>query len=557
MVLLMFRPGKRSQQKSLFDYDISLSPAMQKMLNKSWAGNFFETIFLAIHEERFSVLYSEKISRPNKPINFLVSLLLLKEVNQLTDEELLESLAFDFRFHYALGIQDIERERVCINTLTHFRKRLVEHEISTGENLLQKEVESLSKQLADCVQLDRSMARMDSMMVSSSCKLLTRLELVFTVIQNMVHTMKKLHITISEEFAPYLEVEHKNTTLYKTRTDVAQTRTDFLFQQASTLYDAILKEETLKTTEAFCHLERLLNEQCVVTEGGVRVPISSKKVGSTSLQNPSDPDATFRTKGKKTHTGYVANLVEVRDKEKKIGLILHHDVQPNVHSDAEFGETFVENHPLVEEINTLVADGAYYRVATVQKAEEKEIEFNVSSMTGGTISDDRLLVSEFKINEKTNKVETCPAGNTPLYSEYQVDKEVYRAKFAKPDCAQCQLLSRCPIQIKQEMNTLRFTEKKLQADRMRTKMGTEQQRLLANFRAGVEGLPSVLRRVYRIDQMPIRGLVRSKIWIACKIMAHNVKQVVRYTQLRFLIYDFLYFKEKIYQKFISLKVELC
>jgi hypothetical protein len=64
-------------------------------------------------------------------------------------------------------------------------------------------------------------------------------------------------------------------------------------------------------------------------------------------------------------------------------------------------------------------------------------------------------------------------------------------------------------------------------------MGTEEHNLLANFRAGVEGLPSVLRRVYRIDQIPIRGLVRSKIWITCKIMAHNVKQVARYTRLAF------------------------
>lgn len=557
MVLIMFRLGKTAQQKSLFDHDLSLSPAMQKMLKKSWAGNFFETIFLAIQEERFSVLYSEKISRPNTPINLLVSLLLLKEVNQLTDEELLESLAFDFRFHYALGIQDIEKERICINTLTHFRKRLVEHEISTGENLLQIEVESLSNLLADYVQLDRSMARMDSMMVSSSCKSLTRLELVFTVIANMIRTMGNLNIIIPEEFLPYLKAQHKKTMLYKTRTDAAQTRTDFLFQQASVLYDTILKEESLKSTVAFCQLERLLNEQCVMTEGGVSIPISSKEVKSTSLQNPSDPDATFRTKGKEPHTGYVTNLVEVRDREKKIGLILHYDVQPNVHSDAEFGENFVENHALAEEISTLVADGAYYRADTVQKANEKKIDFHVSSMTGGTISDERILLSAFKINEETNKVETCPAGNAPLYSEYQVDKKVYRAKFAKPDCEQCHLLSQCPIEIKQEMNTLRFTETKLQADRMRKKIGTEDHKLLANFRAGVEGLPSVLRRVYRIDQMPIRGLVRSKIWIACKIMAYNVKQVVRYIQLIVFYGVLLCINRQNHKKFTNSKIQLC
>lgn len=467
---------------------------------------------------------------------------------------MLESLAFDFRFHYALGIQDIEKERICIHTLTHFRKRLVEHEISTGENLLQKEVESLSKQLADYVQLDRSMARMDSMMIASSCKSLTRLELVFTVIENMIHTMKKLTITIPEEFAPYLEAQHKKTVLYEARTDEAQTRTDFLFQQASRLYDAISKVEAVTKTESFSHLSRLLYEQCVMTEGGIRVPISSKDVGSTSLQNPSDPDATFRTKGKEGHIGYVANLVEVRDKEKKIGLILHHDVQPNVYSDAQFGEDFVENQQSVEQIKTLVADGAYYRAETAQKATKKNIGFHVSSMTGGSLSEEQLLLTDFKIDEQTNKVESCPAGNTPLYSEYQVDKGVYRSKFAKPDCMECPFLSRCPIQIKQEMNTLRFTEKKLQADKMRTIMRTEEHKVLANFRAGVEGLPSVLRRVYRIDQMPIRGLVRSKIWIACKIMAHNVKQVARYTRLTFFYSHIPCLIEKIFEKFITLKV---
>jgi len=75
------------------------------------------------------------------------------------------------------------------------------------------------------------------------------------------------------------------------------------------------------------------------------------QISGVNLQNPSDPDATFRTKGKEPHIGYVTNLVEVRDKEKKIGLILNYDVQPNVYSDAEFGEIFVENHALAEEIN--------------------------------------------------------------------------------------------------------------------------------------------------------------------------------------------------------------
>ncbi len=32
----------------------------------------------------------------------------------------------------------------------------------------------------------------------------------------------------------------------------------------------------------------------------------------------------------------------------------------------------------------------------------------------------------------------------------------------------------------------------------------------------LKGVPSVLRRRYQIDSMPVRGLVRSKIWLGFK-----------------------------------------
>jgi hypothetical protein len=526
----MFRRGKQAQQKSLFGQEQEFSPAMNKMLKNSWAGNFFETIYLAIREERFAVLYSKVNSRPNAPVNMLVSLLLIKEINQMTDEQLIEALAFDFRFHHALGIENIEKERICINTLTHFRKRLVAYEVKSGEDLLQQEFEYLINILAQNINMQLSMGRMDSMMISSSCKKLTRLELVYTVIHNMIRTMHKIGESIPEDMQGYLESHHRKSVLYQTRTEEAPTKTDWLFQQADQLYRVItaLPQGELQQTTAFLQLKRLLEEQCIVTEEGVHIPVTSKEVAANSLQNPSDADATFRTKRKDRHIGYVANLVEVRDQKKKLSLIMHHEVQTNTHSDAQFGEDFITKHDLVERMDTLVADGAYYRADTVKKADERQLTFAVSAMTGGTISAERIKVSDFTINKTTRKIECCPAGKTPLYAEYQETKNIYRAKFAKPDCEKCPLLSQCPIEVNQEMNTLRFTEKKLQADKMRSRMKSEEYRKLANFRAGVEGIPSVLRRVHQIDQIPSRGLARLKIWVHCKIMAYNVKQLLKY-----------------------------
>ncbi|HLR54284.1 MAG TPA: transposase, partial [Pseudogracilibacillus sp.] len=136
----MFRQGKKDVQKTLFDQDQSFPDYIVKLLKQSWADDFYRLILTQINEERFSVLYSDKASRPNKPVNILVSLLILKQQNLLSDEELIGSLYFDYRFQYALGLEaNNDRERLCVNTLSNFRCRLVEHELQTGENLLQQE----------------------------------------------------------------------------------------------------------------------------------------------------------------------------------------------------------------------------------------------------------------------------------------------------------------------------------------------------------------------------------------------------------------------------------
>ncbi|MDQ9774878.1 hypothetical protein RF263_08810, partial [Acinetobacter baumannii] len=56
-------------------------------------------------------------------------------------------------------------------------------------------------------------------------------------------------------------------------------------------------------------LVRCLSEQTIVEEGFRR--LRTKEDGgfhSGILQNPSDPDATYRSKAGKEHQGYVANL---------------------------------------------------------------------------------------------------------------------------------------------------------------------------------------------------------------------------------------------------------
>lgn len=138
------------------------------------------------------------------------------------------------------------------------------------------------------------------------------------------------------------------------------------------LYRSVQNKSSGLDTHAFEHLARLLKEQTVETESGVVVPIKGTTLTSRILQNPSDPEATFRSKSGKNNIGNSLNLVEVYDPEKETGLIIHADLKENIHSDAQFGEDFVKDHPLANEIETLAVDGAYYRQETVKHADKIE-----------------------------------------------------------------------------------------------------------------------------------------------------------------------------------------
>jgi len=88
-------------------------------------------------------------------------------------------------------------------------------------------------------------------------------------------------------------------------------------------------------------LERVLNEQCHLNPSDSKNPLSvkpPKEIPSDSLQNPSDPDATYS--GHKGQ-GYQVQIMEsyCKDKDEKtkettLNLITHAEVQPAHESDA-------------------------------------------------------------------------------------------------------------------------------------------------------------------------------------------------------------------------------
>ena len=69
------------RQLSFDDSFLKINDRTKKFVMSSWAKGFAEVVFLAINENRFSVLYSDtKTSRPNNPVNVVIGSLILKEL---------------------------------------------------------------------------------------------------------------------------------------------------------------------------------------------------------------------------------------------------------------------------------------------------------------------------------------------------------------------------------------------------------------------------------------------------------------------------------------------
>ena len=122
-------------------------------------------------------------------------------------------------------------------------------------------------------------------------------------------------------------------------------------------------------------------------------------------------------------------------------------------------------------------------------------------------------------------VKKCPSGHQPINSSFKEGS--YRARFNKKHCSNCPLRKDCLVVKQKKSYLFRVSETKLHRSQLIAKMGTSKYQELARKRAGVEGIPSVLRRRYKIDHLPVRGEVRSKVWLGFKISAINCKRLIK------------------------------
>lgn len=259
---------------------------MQKLVEKYWAKDFADIVFPAINEERFAVLYSDnKASRSNTPVNFIIGALMIKAMFKQTDDEILESICCDVRYQYALHTTSFSEQPISDRTFSRFRERLYNHQIESGEDLLTEEMKHLTEVYQNFLSLNSNIRRMDSMMIATSAKRMSRLEIIYTVVGNAVVLLHRLEADdlIPKGLEHYLEPDDKNEIIYHRKDDDAQSRLDKVIKEATLIREAMDSDEWIEFSE-YQLLLRVLREQTVFDGTGNRIAKPKNEITSDSLR---------------------------------------------------------------------------------------------------------------------------------------------------------------------------------------------------------------------------------------------------------------------------------
>jgi hypothetical protein len=97
----------------------------------------------------------------------------------------------------------------------------------------------------------------------------------------------------------------------------------------------------------------------------------------------------------------------------------------------------------------------------------------------------------------------------------------------KSQCENCPNRGQCNAKMQAKSAVVMVSENKVNRARVNNNsaVNPEEYAKYRNARNAIEGIPSVLRRVYDVDNMPVFGKMKSKLLFGLKIAAINVKKL--------------------------------
>ncbi len=514
----MFRKNTSHQQPSLFGMASQLPEKKLKKLKKSKEYDFYRLVFCKIKEEDFAVLFSDGYSRPNAPVNSLVSAIILHNHNVWTTGQLFDRIDFDILTRTALGLDTLDETPFCPATFFNFQNRLLTHFIQTGENLLERVFDHLTSAQLKTLGVKTDIQRSDSFMAMSNIRNYGRTQLLVEVLIRLQRVLRDDDQgRFAEILLPYTK-QSSGQYLY----NLERGQIPHELEKLGSVYHALhqaLKERYCES-DVFQIFERVYHEHFTVVKDQVQVKPGEELNGSI-LQSPDDIDATYRTKNGRHFRGQSVNVTETASPENDVNLITDIAVCPNTTDDSEIiNERLERIKEKTPDVNELHTDGAYGSEQNDEDMEKLEIT-HVQTAVRGRKAEVEMEIEEVSRGEY---LVHCPHQSV----RSQTTRKRYKACFDLTVCKQCSQAGRCCAKEQRTARVYYFDRADyLQGKRNRNikSLPPERRKLRPNVEATVKEFTKPFNHK---GKLKVRGTFKTMLYAFSMGIAINFGRVWRY-----------------------------
>jgi len=578
----MFKQNTDHLQNSFFSVENMLNKAQQKQLLNSKEYHFYDIVFRNIKETDFAVLYSKKLSRPNSPINVLVSALILKEMNNWSFDDLFDNLLLNIMTRSAIGLSTINAPVFSYATIFNFQNRLVEYEQNEGVNLVENMLNSLTAGQLAQFKLLTNMQRADSTLTGENIRRYSRLQLLIECLlrlqrdlsdtdkalfnnllqqytentsQNYVYRLKpsdlpheleqigqiyqKLHQELkgyqkSNSFKNFKRVYREHFVEVETKVE-GKTETK-IEDKTETTIETIVETKIEGKTETTIETIVETKEETKIedkTETTIEVK-DNKDLISSNLQSPDSPTATYRKKDGVQSYGTVINVFETCNPINPFQLITDVSVYANNVDDSTIAnqriDKVLEKTP---DLSDLYTDGGYgstdndkkfnehgiRHIATAIRGRQTEVDIVIEPLTNdNTIKEP---VNQNDTTEQTTYLISCP--NQKVKSE--LTNENFKAKFDAAKCAECPLFTQCSIAKSKSVYYFKEKDVLSNARKRNIQQIPKEHRSL---RCNVEATMKEYKASTRNGKLRVRGTFKVMLFACCRTISINMGRIHRY-----------------------------
>jgi len=372
----MFRKTKQSQLDLFRDISSNVCDQAKKKLEDttSWNQIVYTKFVSKIDESIYSVVYPSEKGRPNSSIRVLIGMMLLKEMNGWSDEQLFDECMFNLRVKASLGLRDLKETAPVASTYYDFRSKLARHLQNSGEDLIEQTFNQVCASQLEELDISGKKIRMDSKLIQSNIARQNRLQLI---VETLRVSIKYIDITKLESELKASQYEILSSLQTKSTSNITYRlskleKEEMLEDCGQIIYLLIqlgyVGEQSVLYRVFEEQYERGEDDKNDDNKGGQKIGLKDpSKIGSGTVQSVHDTDAAYRKKGKSENVkivkGYHGNITETCDEAGKPNLIIDVITTPANKSENEYLEAGIkrsqEKLGQGKRIEQVITDGGY------------------------------------------------------------------------------------------------------------------------------------------------------------------------------------------------------